>query len=232
MADFCEPNEINAIISNISNVSLHPERDTLLCKLMWQSGCRVTEAITLHPEHIGKSSVVLRNLKQVKRIKKRTINPDTGKYQYEITRLHDATAVKEVEITESLCTELKEFCKENKIVDGEWVFQSNWRKSQHVPRGYVWRLIDKASRNAGIIKFGKRNPATGGRFKGAYPHIFRHSTGMLLMDKTSNIRLVQQHLGHANIQTTTIYAHTTKQKLREAIDKIDWEGTKESKGGK
>jgi len=222
MTDFLEPKEIHAIIDSVKNISKYPVRDVLLFKLLWQSGARVSEAIALLPEHIGKTSIVIHNLKQVKRVKKRIKNPETSKIEVTTTRFHDANAMKEVQISEQLCSELKQFCKDNNIHDGGWVFQGNWRKQEHLSRFYVNRILDKASIDAGIIRFGKRNKATGGRYKGAWPHLFRHSTAMILMDKTSNIRLVQQHLGHASIQTTTIYAQATKGKLREAIDKIDW----------
>ena len=221
MTDFLEPKEIHTIINSVSNISLHPERDVLLFKLMWQSGARVTEAITLLPEHVGKTSVVMHNLKQVKRIRKKEKNKE-GKLVMTTSRLHDANAMKEVEVTEELCKELKKFCIDNKIADGDWVFKANWRPSQHLSRYYVHWILNKASQDAGVIHFGKKHIKTGGRYKGAWPHLFRHSTAMILMDKTSNIRLVQQHMGHANIQTTTIYAQATKGKLREAIDKIDW----------
>ena len=221
MTDFLEPNEIHAIIDSVSNISHHPIRDTLLFKLMWQTGARVTEAITLLPEHIGKTSVVMHNLKQVKRIRKKDLDKK-GNLVTKTFRLHDKDAIKEVEITKELCSELKQFCKDNKISDGEWVFQSNWRQEQHLSRFYVHNILNKASQDAGVIRFGKKNVKTGGRYKGAWPHLLRHSTAMVLMNSTNNIRLVQQHLGHANIQTTTIYAQATKGKLREAIDKIDW----------
>jgi len=216
--DFLDPTEVHKIIDSVKNVSNHPERDYILCKLLWQSGARVTEAITLIPEHIGKSSVVLRNLKQVKKIRKK--NPITKKF--ETTRIHDESAIKEVEISEALCLELREYCKANKIAEHEWVFSGNWRKSQHLTRQYVWEIIDKASRNAGIIRFGKKNTATGGRYKGVWPHIFRHSNGMILYEITSDLSLVQQQLGHASPSTTSIYAYAKQPKIKKVIKEIEW----------
>ena len=103
----------------------------------------------------------------------------------------------------------------------EWVFKSS-RGSKSLNRWYVWDLVTRASEKAMIFKFGKKNPKTGGRFKGSFPHLFRHANAQFLLEKTSDIMLVKTQLGHANVSTTQMYAFTKKPKIRAEIKKIQW----------
>ena len=213
VSGYLEPTEIRKIINAVVNCSKHPDRDQLLFELLWQSGCRVTEGITLVPEHVGNTSVILSNLKQVKRVK----GPN-GKS----TRVHDPRAIKEVEVTEALCERLKLFATTNEIYPGQWLFFGNRSKADHVGRHYIWEVMNRASENAQVYHFGKRHPNTGGRFKGAFPHLFRHSNAVHLLEQTSDVMLVKEQLGHASVVSTQAYTTVKKPKIRRAIRTIDW----------
>lgn len=54
-----------------------------------------------------------------------------------------------------------------------------------------------------------------GRFP---PKSARHTLGMKLMDETGNLRLVQQQLGHARPETTTVYASVHPEKQAAAVE--------------
>lgn len=53
------------------------------------------------------------------------------------------------------------------------------------------------------------------------PHKMRSTCGMNLYDKTGDIYLVQQQLGHSNIRNTQIYAKATEEKRRKAANILD-----------
>ena len=52
-----------------------------------------------------------------------------------------------------------------------------------------------------------------------YPHMFRHSRAMHLYQNGMDLTLVSQWLGHANLETTRIYAHADTEHKRTAIAK-------------
>lgn len=52
------------------------------------------------------------------------------------------------------------------------------------------------------------------------PHMLRHTFATRLMRKT-NIRIVQQLLGHKSLSSTQIYTHPNSQDLSQAIDTLE-----------
>ena len=215
---YLEPEEVRAVVDAVPRVSKYPERDQLLLELLWQSGVRVTEGITLTVGRIGITSIVFQNLKQQESLK-----GDDGKVvrngKGKPIKVKKPDATKEVEVSGSLCQILKDFCHRQKLGESDYVFRTN---KGHLSRWYVWMITGKASELANVYRFGKKNIRTGGRFKGAFPHIFRHSNAMHLLDQFGDISIVKEQLGHASISTTQIYAHPTKQKIQKVISQVEW----------
>jgi integrase len=81
-------------------------------------------------------------------------------------------------------------------------------KGQRYPLTYsgakiVWRRLRK---RAGV---------TGFRF-----HDFRHDIGTKLLRQTGNLKLVQKALNHADIKTTTKYAHVLTDEVAAALEQL------------
>lgn len=73
----------------------------------------------------------------------------------------------------------------------------------HITPRQVQRIIKRAA----VLALGRS----------IHPHVLRHTFASRLMRQT-NARVVQQLLGHKNIQTTQIYTHPNSQDCRKAID--------------
>jgi len=72
----------------------------------------------------------------------------------------------------------------------------------------VWKITKAMGVRAGVPEI--------------HPHAFRHSSGVELLRRTGgNLRAVQEHLRHADIQTTTVYTRLTQSDLQKVISEFD-----------
>lgn len=78
----------------------------------------------------------------------------------------------------------------------------NWMRSHR-----VWKLVRDLGERSGI--------------KGLHPHALRHACAVELLRRTRNLRAVQQHLRHRDIQSTTVYARLMPDELAEAVTAFD-----------
>lgn len=78
-----------------------------------------------------------------------------------------------------------------------WLFPS-----RDVRGGERWHATNKA-----LVDGLKKAADETGIMKRVTPHIFRHSNATALLERGVDIRTIQEHLGHADVETTEIYTH-------------------------
>lgn len=89
------------------------------------------------------------------------------------------------------------------IVDKKYLFLTNGGKK--ISRQLVNQILEKAAKECNIDK-------------PVHPHTLRHSFATQLINNGASLRIVQELLGHSNLETTQIYTHMSNSKAIEAYN--------------
>ncbi len=88
-----------------------------------------------------------------------------------------------------------------------WLFEGRDQKTQYSASS-IQKVVKQAAHKAGITK-----PVT--------PHKIRHCFATHLLDEGTDIRYIQELLGHKDIKTTLIYTHVTTKDIRKIKSPLD-----------
>lgn len=105
-------------------------------------------------------------------------------------------------IADSITSSLQKHLSKNP--ENKFIFSQN---DPLTPRN-IQRIIKKAAKKAGINKK-------------VTPHTMRHSFATHLLDAGENLLVIQQLLGHKNLETTKIYTHISQEQLKNVKSPLD-----------
>ena len=169
--------EVEAILKAVSGQTAQALRDRALLELLYAAGMRVSELVTLKQGdlHLDEGFIKCRG----KGNKERLVPMGT-------------------KAAEACAAYLKEARpKQKPVCDKAFI----GRQGKGLSRQFVWQMIRKYVRLAGITKT-------------VTPHTFRHSFATHLLEGGADLRIVQELLGHADISTTQIYTHVSRDRLK------------------
>jgi integrase/recombinase XerD len=88
-----------------------------------------------------------------------------------------------------------------------WLFEGQQDGKPYSPRS-VQQIVLRSAQKAGISKK-------------VTPHVLRHCFATHLLDRGTNVRFIQELLGHKDIKTTLIYTHVTTKSLEAIQSPLD-----------
>lgn len=91
--------------------------------------------------------------------------------------------------------------------DGPWLFPGG-RTGRHITTRSVQKVVARVGARAGLAKR-------------LTPHVLRHSFATHLLDAGTDIRFIQELLGHSSTRTTEIYTHVTRRTLSGIRNPLD-----------
>ena len=112
-----------------------------------------------------------------------------------------------VSLSPVLLVMLREYAIEYKPGKKGYLFEGN-EKGSHYSTRSLQEVIQSAKKKAGIMKPGSI-------------HALRHSFATHLIEKGTDITMIQKLLGHNDIKTTLIYLHTSNKDLLKIISPLD-----------
>lgn len=104
---------------------------------------------------------------------------------------------------ERYLAEVRPFLTKRRPAETLFVSQRGGRLS----RMGVWGIVRRHALAAGVERI-------------LTPHVLRHSFATHLLERGADLRSLQAMLGHADISTTQIYTHVTRERLRKVYDEF------------
>lgn len=184
--DFLDLAEVRRLIEATNGVSLRALRDRAIMELLFSSGLRVSELVSLDRRHVSLNKDEL---------------PIRGK----------GGKLRLIFLSEKARDALRAYLDQRPDIApalfvpvGKKKFEENaaTREDMRLTPRSIQRLVSFYARKAGITK-------------DVHPHTLRHSFATDLLANGADIRSVQALLGHASITTTQIYTHVTNERLKE-----------------
>lgn len=179
LPDTLSQEEMNLLLAQPDSASASAIRDKAMLELMYATGVRVSELVTL------------------------TMNAMNWQVGY-VTALGKGGKERIVPVGKSAYECLIKYVDQARpaLLAGR---KSNVlflnRSGKGLTRQGFWKIVRKYTVSAGL-------------HKKIHPHTFRHSFASHLLEGGADLRAVQVMLGHADIATTQIYTHISRERLK------------------
>src|SRR5919205_2604886 len=166
------PDQVRAVIAAAAT-----ERDRLLLRVLWATGARISEVLTLRPRDVRRDSLVLPNRKNPNQTTKRVFLPGAEL---------------------GLTGELLLWAKEQGVADDEPLFFSRKRRPdgsrRALQRGQAWLIVKQASERAAVRVLALRASKHGrvGEPAPVHPHLFPHARVRQIVRQTKSLPLAQK----------------------------------------
>jgi integrase/recombinase XerD len=106
-----------------------------------------------------------------------------------------------------------------------WIRKYQAEAREALAKGRPVRALFVSLRGGALSAMGlwglvRRHAVAAGVERVLTPHVLRHSFASHLLERGADLRALQAMLGHADISTTQIYTHVTRERLRQLYDKF------------
>ncbi len=223
MKAYLEPDEVAMMEKAASNL-----RDKLLIRTLFHLGCRVTEALGLTVEDIDFSRVLL-TIKHLKVHVKLSCQkcgarlgaahlfcPKCGgRIEKSQTKEQEHRRQRVLPIDGDTLKMLKEYVRR-----GGPILRNGKNLIFGIHRNRGWQIIKECAEKAGLPKL--VNPETG-RIHNISPHKLRDAFAVMAVkqnDSGDGLRMLQEHLGHQNFNTTAKYRKVSGKEHHDWYQKL------------
>ena len=189
--NYLEVNAMKQLLSVPDTTEKYGFRDAVLLGLLYDTGARVSEVIELRPMDL--------------RLKPPAIVTITGK----------GRKLRQCPISPTLAENLKDYLE-------LWRLNATEKAAAPLFMNHRDERLSRAGVTYVLKKYADRvqqqNPAR--TPLSVSPHTLRHSKAMHLLEAGVNLVYIRDHLGHAQISTTEIYARANPEVKRAALAKV------------
>lgn len=183
--DFLEIQEVERMFQAASGSGLKSLRDRAILELLFSSGLRVSELVSLNRDQL--------NLK-------------TGEFSVR----GKGGKVRVVFVSDQAKAALEKYLEKRNDVDPALFVRVGIKHLERKSKSDSLRITPRTIQR--VVKF---YATKAGIVKDVHPHTLRHSFATDLIQSGADIRSVQEMLGHSSVTTTQIYTHVTNKQLKE-----------------
>lgn len=162
-------------------------RDQMLLKLLWHTGGRISEVLSIRVGDFTDRGIRMANLKQ-----------------------GSGSAEKHVFLDPAFLAEARDYCRGKPR--GAYLI-GRYHDGGRLTRQMAWHLFKAIALRAGVI----RRRMGQSEYESIWPHTMRHGYAVNTLGQGVPINAVQGQLGHANLDSTAIYLQLADADRERAI---------------